>query len=79
MTAAQEMALARELGIHFAAVGLSINWAAGIESTLQIVTEGMDEIRGALLALFIQTLERADAFDCACERSTLITHPPRNE
>ncbi|NOX61663.1 MAG: MTAP family purine nucleoside phosphorylase [Chloroflexi bacterium] len=79
MTGAQEAALARELGIHFAAVGLSINWAAGIESTIQIVQEGMDRVRAALLSLFIATLETTDSFECPCEHSVLVTHPPQTD
>jgi 5'-methylthioadenosine phosphorylase len=76
MTGAQEMTLARELGIHFAGVAISINWAAGIESTIHIIQEGMDEVRMRLLSLFIHTLRKMNTFDCLCEQSRLVTHPP---
>lgn len=77
MTGAQEATLARELGMHFAGVGLSINWAAGIESTINIVSEGMDAIRGRLLALFLKTLNTTHDFSCTCSHSVLFTHRPR--
>lgn len=79
MTGAQEATLARELGIHFAAVALSINWAAGVEPTLNIVSEGMEEVRAALLALFIHTLENLPTFDCLCENAVLVIHPPASD
>ncbi len=77
MTGAQEATLARELGIHFAAVAISINWAAGMEPTINIVSEGMDELRSSLLALCIHTLERTNAYHCICNHAVLVTHPPK--
>lgn len=77
MTGAQEATLARELGMHFAGVALSINWAAGIEATINIVSEGMETIRARLLALFVQALRTTHDFECACEQGVLFTHRPR--
>lgn len=79
MTGAQEMTLARELGIHFAAVAISINWAAGIETTLQIVSKGLDETRLNLLNLFVGVLENTHSFDNICDSALLITHPAQSE
>jgi 5'-methylthioadenosine phosphorylase len=79
MTGAQEATLARELGIHFAAVAISINWAAGVEPTLKIVSAGMEATRSALLSLFIHTLEKTSPFDCLCEHAVLMSHPPKGD
>ncbi len=76
MTGAQEATLARELGMHFAGVAISINWAAGIESTINIVSEGQEAIRGRLLALFLKTLTDTHDFACHCHNAVLFTHRP---
>ncbi|NOZ49157.1 MAG: MTAP family purine nucleoside phosphorylase [Chloroflexi bacterium] len=76
MTGAQEATLARELGMHFAAVALSINWAAGIESTIRIVNEGQEAIRARLLSLFLKVLTTPSDFHCPCQQSVLFTHRP---
>ena len=39
MTGATETALARELGIHIAAISYSINWAAGIKDNLEFISD----------------------------------------
>jgi len=39
MTGATETALAREAGIHLAAVSYSINWAAGIKEDLEFISD----------------------------------------
>ena len=40
MTGATETALAREAGIHLAAVSYSINWAAGVKEDLEFISDG---------------------------------------
>jgi len=56
MTAVPEVVLAKEREICFAAVGFSVNWAAGIEEKVQFVQSGLSELSGQLLNLFIHTL-----------------------
>lgn len=59
MTAMPEAVLARELGIHYAGIAVSVNWAAGIRGAL-------DAIRGKLLPLILDVLRTTDPHDCAC-------------
>jgi purine nucleoside phosphorylase len=56
MTAVPELVLAKERELCFAAVGFSVNWAAGIEQKVQFVQQGLGELSVQLLNLFIQTL-----------------------
>ena len=56
MTAVPELVLAKERELCFAAVGFSVNWAAGIEQKVQFVQQGLSELSVQLLNLFIQTL-----------------------
>ena len=56
MTGVPEVTLAKELGLCYAALAFSINWAAGIENAIQFVEHGLDELRSKMLALFIHTL-----------------------
>jgi 5'-methylthioadenosine phosphorylase len=56
MTAVPELVLAKERGLCFAAVGFSVNWAAGIEQRVQFVQHGLSELSARLLDLFIRTL-----------------------
>lgn len=56
MTGVPEVTLARELDLCFAAVAFSINWAAGIEASVQFVNEGLDTLRARMLAWFIDAL-----------------------
>jgi 5'-methylthioadenosine phosphorylase len=56
MTALPEIALAKELDLCMAAVGFSVNWAAGIEEKVNFVEAGLDELVATLMKLFIHTL-----------------------
>ena len=56
MTAVPELVLAKESELCFAAVGFSVNWAAGIEQKVQFVQHGLSDLSARLLDLFIQTL-----------------------
>jgi 5'-methylthioadenosine phosphorylase len=72
MTGVPEVTLARELKICYAAVALSINWAAGIQGeSIKIVRDGLAEVRSKLLALFIKTLQTPGRGDCPCQRSVM--------
>ena len=64
MTGAQEVILARELGMCIAAVALSINWAAGIESHIEIIHDGLPEVREKVLQLSVAVLRATADSDC---------------
>ena len=76
MTCVPEVVLAKELGIHFAAVALSINWASGIEDTITIVEGDRSDLNSRLTYLFIKTLSTDIQFTCRCESAAMISHPP---
>lgn len=66
MTGIPEATLARELDLFFSAVAFSVNWAAGIEKTIQFVgnSESFDEIKANILALFVETLKTTSDEEC---------------
>ena len=55
MTGVPEVVLANELNIPFAALAFSINWAAGVEKTITVVEEGVEQVKQAIIKLFMQT------------------------
>lgn len=76
MTGVPEAPLVRELGIHYAAVALSINWGAGlVEEEVEIV-RGLEVKKKALIALFVDVLHESVLGTCRCEASNLVVHPP---
>jgi len=77
MTGVPEVVLAKELGMHYASVAYSINWAAGLEPTIRIVNEGIPELLARLLALFIKTLQTTESLNCNCAAAVHIMQPPR--
>jgi 5'-methylthioadenosine phosphorylase len=79
MTGVPEVVLAKELGLHYAAVAYSINWAAGLEQDIQIVREGIPELIARLLAVFVRILEYPEPLDCTCENSVHLIQPPQEE
>jgi 5'-methylthioadenosine phosphorylase len=78
MTGVPEAPLARELGMHYAAVALSINWGAGLQEELEIV-RGLEDKQRALLALFLDALRGEKLDECACESAVMVMHPPAEE
>ncbi|KAA3661912.1 MAG: S-methyl-5'-thioinosine phosphorylase [Chloroflexi bacterium] len=66
MTGIPEATLARELGLCYAAVAFSVNWAAGIEKEINFIgnSDGLDKLKANLLALFIKTLSTTTDEDC---------------
>jgi 5'-methylthioadenosine phosphorylase len=66
MTGIPEATLAQELDLCYAAVAFSVNWAAGIEETIQFVghSEDFEQLKTKLLALFIETLKTTSDQDC---------------
>ncbi len=75
MTCMPEAALARELGIHYAAVAHSINWAAGLKGDIELVDTSKD-VQRALLELGVKALRTPTLDKCRCENATLFVHPP---
>jgi 5'-methylthioadenosine phosphorylase len=60
MTAMPEAILARELGIHYGGIAVSVNWAAGIEATLTLDFSALEAIRGKLLPLILDVLRTTE-------------------
>ncbi|MEN4042880.1 MAG: MTAP family purine nucleoside phosphorylase [Anaerolineaceae bacterium] len=77
MTGVPEVVLAKELGIHYAAVAYSINWAAGLEPSIRIVKEGIPDLLARLLSLLIKTLQYPESFSCYCTSAVHWVQPPR--
>ncbi len=77
MTGMPEVTLARELGIHYAAVAYSINWAAGIEDQIQIVRDGIPELLRRLLRLMLETVQADDLSPCRCADALMMVTPSR--
>jgi 5'-methylthioadenosine phosphorylase len=76
MTGIPEVNLAREMGMHYASAAYSINWAAGIEDQIGLVTEGVSELVESLVGLMFRTLQQQFEPDCECTRSVMVIHPP---
>ncbi len=70
MTAMPEAALARELGIHYAGIAVSVNWAAGIDAAymgaLTLDFGALQAMRGKLLPLILDVLRTTDPRACGC-------------
>ncbi len=66
MTGVPEVVLAREAGMCFAAVALSINWAAGIKPTIEIVADHskLGETRLSILRTCVDALRATKDEDC---------------
>jgi len=78
MTGAPEVQLARELRMHYAAVAISINWAAGLKGPIKIEKSGMEQTREKLLHLLVEVLRAPLVASCHCETALMIQHPPTN-
>ena len=76
MTGIPELVLARELGMHYAAVAYSINWAAGLEQEMTFVSDKMAEIRQLLAQLLVNTLREPPVDSCGCEQAVMMMHEP---
>ncbi|MCU0520418.1 MAG: S-methyl-5'-thioinosine phosphorylase [Anaerolineae bacterium] len=75
MTGMPEATLARELGIHYAAVAYSINWAAGLEPQIEIVREGIPDLVFRLLALMLEALQTKALEPCPCAEPIIMVSP----
>ena len=69
MTGIPEATLARELGLCYSALAFSVNWAAGIEKTIQFVgpSKSFNEIKIGILELFIETLKTTSDAECCTQ------------
>lgn len=79
MTGVPEVVLAREVGIHYAALAHSINWAAGIEEKIKILEQGVNETREAIINLFIEVLQQTLSNSCDCLKALFVSHTPEND
>jgi len=80
MTGVPEASLARELGLHYAAVAFSINWCAGLKSeVMEMHEDGLENLKSSILDLFITTLRTVHIAGCECEHASLGYHPPVEE
>ena len=67
MTGVPEVPLARELGMHYAAIAFSINWAAGIQGNkLTIYEKEIEPLRQKILDIFVAVLRSTDLPACHC-------------
>lgn len=66
MTAMPEAALARELGIHYAGIAVSVNWAPGIRGTLDLEIDALNAMRTRLLPLMLDVLHGTEPRECSC-------------
>jgi 5'-methylthioadenosine phosphorylase len=66
MTAAPEAFLARERGLHYAGLAVSINWAAGVRGRVRIEGDAVGVMRDRLLPLLRAALELPAPTDCGC-------------
>ncbi len=71
MTGVPEVSLAHEVGIHYAALAYSINWAAGVEKKTVLVTEGVADMKEKMLSLLVRTLQEPIALTCGCESARI--------
>lgn len=80
MTGCPEVSLARELGIHFAGVALSINLGVGLEDQLRVL-HALDLQRQGLMEISLEVLQAYGAGklsrSCSCLHAVEIVSPPR--
>ena len=77
MTGIPEVVLAKELGMHYASIAYSINWAAGIEEEMIFVSHEMQDIRQRLAFLLVEALRSFKEPDCNCENAVMMMHSPK--
>lgn len=67
MTGMPEAVLARELGIHYAGIAVSINWAAGVRGPIRFDEQVLTEMRGRLSPLLASAVSVMVASRCECQ------------
>ena len=78
MTGVPEIVLAREAGMHFAAVAYSVNWCSGIMDVLELHEEDMVETRQNLARLLVDALCEMAEPDCRCADAVMVMHPAKD-
>lgn len=71
MTGVPEVTLAKELHMHYAAVAYSINWASGLEESLEFASADLDALKGRLLQLVMRALAEEQTMECGCENAVM--------
>ena len=66
MTAAAETTLARELGLHYAALGLAISWAGGMHGSGDVNRRAVAGIRSRILPPILEALRSPELPPCSC-------------
>lgn len=79
MTGIPEVVLARELGMHYASIAYSINWAAGLEEDMVFVSDQMTKIRQLLALLLVLILKETVDFECGCDQAVMMMHEPEEK
>ncbi len=68
MTGVPEVVLARELGLHYAAIAFSINWAAGVQGgKIVLYEQGIESLKSKILEIFVDTLKSPSLSGCHCQ------------
>lgn len=67
MTAMPEAVLARELGIHYTGIAVSINWAAGVRGPVRIDEQVLADMRRRLAPLLVGAVTVMGARKCDCK------------
>ena len=69
MTGIPEAVLAKELGICYASVAFSINWAAGYQETVEFTsdTDGLKKMKKDLLDLLMEVIASSTDSECCTE------------
>lgn len=71
MTGVPEVVLAHELGIHYAALAYSMNWATGIEKKVVLVGGNLPAVKQKMVTLLVRVMQEPVVFDCGCESARL--------
>jgi len=76
MTGVPEVVLARELGMHYAALAYSINWASGLSESMEFLDDQVDDLRFRMVSLLVRVLQEPFELDCSCENALMVMHSP---
>lgn len=78
MTGGSEAALAREAGLHFAAVAYSINYGAGLRDTsMKIERADLDVRLPMLMRILIEALRSPFEQECICDSAVHYSEEPK--
>lgn len=78
MTGGSETALAREAGLHFAAVAYSINYGAGLkDASMKIEKADLDVRLPQLMQLVLEALRKPFEPECICDHAVHYSEEPK--